>query len=264
MTDFQELMDGVRAAGEGEFAAHAPESWFQGRTLYGGLSTAFCYMAAARTFEDLPPLRSVHVSFIGPAGGDVVLRARELRRGRSVSFIEADLVGEKGLATRCVFAFGAARDSAFDIDFLETPAALPRPEDCAPYIDPDAPVPGFIRNFETRLVAGGRPVSTSPDHDHWIWTRHRSTPADPVAGLLAIADVPPPAILPMFSEPAPVSSMTWMFNILPERLETEDGWWLLRSRAEHARSGYSSQNMGLWNRAGAPVVAGRQSVAIFA
>ena len=61
--------------------------------------------------------------------------------------------------------------------------------------------------------------------------------------------MPPPAVLPMFKEFAPISSMTWMMNFLKEDISTEDGWWLMRSAADHSRDGYSSQDMQVWNKA---------------
>jgi len=107
-------------------------------------------------------------------------------------------------------------------------------------------------------------VSGSDEHDHYIWVRHRDEKATGIVALLALADMPPPALMPMFSEYAPISSMTWMANILTDKPATRDGWWLLQSRAEHAIEGYSSQDMLVWNSDGEMVIAGRQSVAIFA
>ncbi len=71
-------------------------------------------------------------------------------------------------------------------------------------------------------------------------------------------------MMPKFTEMAPISSMTWMVNVLTDEPKTRDGWWLLESRAEHAADGYSSQDMLVWNRDGDLVIAGRQSVTIFA
>lgn len=234
----------------------------QGRTTYGGLSAAICFETAARSFPDLPPLRSAMVSFIGPAGGAVEGKATLLRQGKSVSFVEADVIGEKGLATRTVFAFGVPRASAFDAIYTPTPSA-PSPDVLDPYMG-DGMGPSFANHFDTRLVSGGRPLSGSKEHDHFIWVRHKDSTAHGLAALLALADMPPPAVMPMFTEFSPISSMTWMINILNDAPETEDGWWLLESRAENASNGYSSQDMLIWSSSGELVVAGRQSIAIFA
>ncbi len=259
-TSFTELMR-AGAFENGAYVLTIPEDWMQGRTTYGGLSAAICYETARRAFADLPPLRSALVSFVGPAGGAVEGRAAMLREGKSVRFVEAEVTAEKGLATRTAFAFGEARASSFDATYAPAPA-LRAPEDCPAYMD-EGVGPGFTRHFETRLLKGGRPVSASRDHDHYIWVRHRDEAAGGLAALIALADMPPPAVMPMFAEAAPISSMTWMLNILADAPQTDDGWWLLQSRAENAASGYSSQDMLVWNRRGDLVVAGRQCVAIF-
>lgn len=243
------------------FAITIPEDWMQGRTTYGGLSVALCFETVQQRFPDLPPLRSALVSFIGPAGGEVEGRAQILRQGKSVTFVEADIHGEKGLATRCVFAFGKPRASRFDQTFTPRPH-MPAPEDCPPFI-PKGAGPRFADQFESRLAKGARPMSGASDHDHFVWVRHLDRAADGVVALLALADMPPPAVLPMFTEFAPISSMTWMLNIVSGAPISQDGWWLLQSRAENAAEGYSSQDMLVWNRSGDLIITGRQSVAIF-
>ena len=107
------------------------------------------------------------------------------------------------------------------------------------------------------------PISGSKESEHFIWVRHKDPDANNLVGLIALADMPPPAVLPMFEEPAPISSMTWMMNFLRDDISSEDNWWLMRTAAEHARDGYSSQDMQVWNKAGDLVISGRQNVAVF-
>ncbi len=239
-----------------------PDDWMQGRTTYGGLSTALCLTAAQRGFHDLPQLRSANVTFVGPAGGPVEVRPAILRQGRSVSFVAADLSSEKGLATRCAFAFGAPRESTLEASWSPAPEAPP-PDACEPFL-PLGQGPTFTQHFDTRLVRGARPGGGTSAHCLEVWVRHRDGSAKDAAALVALADTLPPAVLPMATEFKPISSMTWMFNLLSDAPATDDeGWWLLQARAEHAANGYSSQDMLVWNRAGECVMAGRQSVAIF-
>jgi acyl-CoA thioesterase len=238
-----------------------PEAWMQGRTTYGGLSAALCLETALQSFADLPPLRSATITFIGPAGGPVEGRAKLLRRGKSVTYVEADVSTDQGLATRCVFAFGGARPSALDQSFTPAPA-LPAPEQCEAFM-PEGVGPAFARHFDTRLAKGARPITGAREHDIFVWVRHNEESGETLPALLALADMPPPAVLPMFTAPAPISTMTWMVNVLTDRPATRDGWWLLQSRADNASQGYSSQDMLVWNRDGALVIAGRQNVAIF-
>jgi acyl-CoA thioesterase len=246
---------------EGVLSGRVADNWLQGRTLYGGMTAALCLEGALRSFEGLPPLRSAQIAFVGPAEGPLAVRASMLRQGRSVSFINADLSGDKGLAARAVFAFGAARPSEIEANFVAAPA-LPGAH-AFEQLRANDETAAFALNFDRCHAQGGAFFSGSRDCDLYFWVRHRDRAATSIAALLALADMPPPAMVPMFSRPAPISTMTWSLNFLSDRPATDDGWWLIRSRAENAADGYSSQDMFVWNAKGEPVIAGRQSVAIF-
>lgn len=261
MLPFTNLMSSL-APREAGYGAVIGADWAQGRTTFGGLTAALCLETALRTHPGLPPLRSAQIAFIGPAGGAVAMTSKILRAGRTMTYVEADLSAEKGPATRALFAFGETRASAFDRRFI--PDTVPaRPGACPDYI-PEGMGPSFAQHFEQKLVKGGRPITGSSEHDHFIWIRHRDPAARSIPALLALADMPPPAVMPMFKTPAPISSVTWIVNLLCAAPETEDGWWLVETRAETAAEGYSSQDMIVWNMQGAAVIAARQQVAIFA
>lgn len=261
MAAFTELMNSLSPTNEATFSVAIPESWMQGRTTYGGLSAALCLEAVLRTFSNLPPLRSAQITFVGPAGDIVKLRPRILRQGKSVSFIEVAMEGERGPATRATFCFGESRESRLRHSFVKPPS-LPAP-DASPTYLPDGAGPNFIQHYEHRLAAGARPLAGSKQNDHYVWARHKDNAATGVLALLALADMLPPAILPLLTEMPPVSSMSWMLNFLTPEPATEDGWWLLRSTAENAGDGYSSQNMSAWNHRGEAVITARQNVAVF-
>ena len=261
-TSFTDLISMMSQEEDETYKASITEDWMQGRTTYGGLSAALCLEAAQRTHEGLPPLRSAQISFVGPSGGEVSLTSSILRQGRSVTFVNADLIGEKGIATRAVFCFGARRESMFDKMYIDAPD-VPNPEGSKAFFPPEGFAPSFTQHYDSRLAKGGRPVTASEEHDHFIWVRHKDQGATNLVALLALGDMPPPAMLPMFPTFAPISSMTWQLNFLTDNPQTEDGWWLMQSRAENAGEGYSSQDMIVWNSAGEAVIAGRQSVAIF-
>ena len=82
-------------------------------------------------------------------------------------------------------------------------------------------------------------------------------------GLIAVADLPPPAIYPTLRKPGPNSSMNWIFNVMSDDIATRDGWWLLEHQLTAGRDGYSSQVMRVWNTDGDLIVDGMQSVIIF-
>ena len=260
MASFSDVLGAFHHDG-GAYKGAVPDNWLQGRTLYGGLSAALCLEGAFAAFADHGPLRSAQISFIGPAEGEISIKAEILRRGKSVSFVNTDLHCDKGLAVRAVFAFGAARDSIFDTRFLPPPD-LPGPDEAPVYFPPEHG-PVFARNFSVRLARGAMPVSASKEYDHFLWVRHKDDKAISLSALVALADMPPPAVFAMFPRPAPISTMTWSLNFLADKFPQDADWFLLEARAEDAAHGYSSQDMFVWDRNGAPLIAGRQSVAIF-
>jgi len=243
------------------WSACISENWMQGRTTYGGLSAALCLKAVLNTNPDLPPLRTAQVNFIGPVGAQVSIRVQTLRRGKSVAFVSAEMTTATGIATHCVFCFGQSRESFLDREFIKSPK-VPGVADSEEMFK-DRPGPTFTNNFDCRIASGDQPMSGSEKSEIFLWARNKDRAANDVVALLGLADMPPPAVLPMFKQFAPISSMTWMLNFLEENPSTEDGWWLMSSIGENAKNGYSSQDMAIWNTAGKLVVTGRQNVAIF-
>lgn len=262
MTTYTELLAGLEHGREGRIETNIPEDWMQGRTTYGGLTAALALESARQVVEDLP-VRSAQVAFIGPVGGHVVVAPKLLRRGKNTAFVNVDLVTEAGVVARCIFGFGARRASQLDFNHLLVPDHS-APDDTDDFFPEGAIRPGFLGNFDFRLVDGGRPLDGTEATSVTLWLRHTDpkAPTDATA-VLALADAPPPAIFPMMTDFAPFSSMTWMVEFLSDDLETEEGWWLTRSTAETAIQGYSAQAMMLWNRRGAPAIVGRQTVAVF-
>ncbi|MFT6408390.1 MAG: acyl-CoA thioesterase [Arenicella sp.] len=258
---FSELLSSLKQTSAQHSSVSISDNWMQGRTTYGGMSAALCYQAVVNDFPELPPLRSAQINFIGPVGGEVSVTTKIMRQGRSVAYISAEMIGENGLATHAVFCFGESRESRLNQDFTNKPN-VPSIEDSSSFFGSGLG-PSFADNYDCLLAQGGHPVSGSDAHEHFIWVRHKDKNANDLAALIGLADMPPPAVLPMFKEFAPISSMTWMMNFLKQDISTEDGWWLMRSAAEHARHGYSSQDMQVWNKNGDLVISARQSVAVF-
>ena len=253
------LLAGVERTA-GRLSLDLPEMWMQGRTAYGGLSVALAHEAARSAAEDLPPLRSVQVAFIGPLAGRLTAQAHVLRRGRSTAFVQADVSGDAGLGLRATFLFATSRVSALDYEQMPVPVTFS--------VDQAAPArrhsaaPPFADQFESRHALA-KDLPPAPLLMRWIRLTERQG-LDPVTELLAVADALPPAVMAIMPVRGPVSSATWQVNLLSDRLQTRDGWWLLRSQAEQARGGFSSQSMAIWNADGQPIAAGMQSVAIFA
>ena len=244
---------------EGGWRGVVPENWLQGRTAYGGLSTALALHAAQQSESDLPPLRSAQVAFIGPLAGTVLIRATRLRRGRNAAYVQADVESEAGLGLRVTFVFMRDLESSVD-HVVEEPPAFPPPR-------PDTRVyngikgVAFTQNFQF-LDQRDDSVGAA----EWLrWVRLVDREGlDPAVELAVVADCLPPVALKLIGGAAPVSSMTWLLNLLTPLPRTRDGWWLLRATSDHIRAGSSSQAMAIWSAGGKAVAQHLQSIAVFA
>jgi acyl-CoA thioesterase len=263
MAAFADLIASI--AGEGDaWRVSIPESWLQGRTAYGGLSAALCVETAQRAVPDLPPLRAAQFALIGPASGPLTMRATVLRRGKSAVNVGVDLSGDAGLATRAILTFGVARNSIIAYDNLPMPKVASI-ADSPPFFPGERSPITFQQHFESRLAGGARPMTggnAAPEMN--IWFRHRDARAhEGIVPLVALADAPPPAAMVMFPQAAPISTMTWTMDLLTDAPHTDNGWWLVQSRADNAHQGYAAHAMVIWNAKGEPIIAARQTVAIF-
>lgn len=257
---FAGILAAARPLQIGGLAATIPEEWQQGRTAYGGLSAALALAAAKRFGGDLPPLRSAQIAFVGPIAGEVEVAPRLLRRGRNATWIAAEITGEGGVGLVATFVFMQPLPSGTRVQAPAPPAGLIAPVDAQPF---DSQMrPAFLRhNFKARFAL---PKSEGKSADICLWLRLLDSAELPTdIELLLVGDGLPPAVLPAMERPGPVSSMTWQTNLLAPGHRSEDGWWLLRSTADHAADGNSSQAMTLWSGDGTPCAAGTQSVAVF-
>jgi len=246
-----------------------PDNWRQGRTCYGGLTAALMYQGAINQFDDLPPLRSALINFVGPVTAHPTLSANLERRGRNGTNISAAAQinipdkAEPQTVGRADFLFGTSRNSNISVD-CPAPDAIPREQ--AKPLTPEVfkeMVPQFFLNFDTRLIAGARPMMGTEGYIR-AWSRHKDPNSREGTGsLICLGDVLPPAAMPLMRNIAPVSSMSWIFNLLVDTPETEDGWWHVESRLTAAQGGYTSQAMRIWNTEGQLIVEGMQSIAIF-
>lgn len=262
-SNFASLLSSMEADA-GSYSMVLPDDWLQGRTAFGGLSAALCWDAAQRADDALPPLRSAQFAFVGPAGGRLRIEPTLLRRGKSSAFYSVDLHGDDTLAVRGLLCFGASRPSSLDQVDLPAPA-VPSWDDCPTYFE-TSDQRRFLEHFDSRFAAGARPFTAGAKPEMVVWLRHRDT-ATPstIAPLIALADALPPAAIVNFQPGGgPISTMTWSIDVLSDAPRSASGWWLVRSTAQTAVNGYSAQDMVVWDDQGAPVLAMRQTVAIFA
>lgn len=259
---FADLIAFIRPLDDGGFSVEVPDSWLQGRTAYGGLSAALALEAAKRLAPDLPPLRSAQIAFVGPVAGQVQARARLLRKGRNAVWIAVELGGDSGTGLVATFVFMRGLESGVTIAAPAPPQGLIAAGDA---VTADSELrPAFLRNhFETRYAL---PQDAAKTPKICLWARLlERTDLNLETELLLVGDALPPAVLPVMVQWGPVSSMTWQVNFLSTPAAADNsGWWLLRSHADEAANGTSSQHMLLWDNAGYARASATQTVAVFA
>lgn len=255
MTSLTALLADARRTESG-FVSEIPPNWLQGRTAYGGLSSALALAAAKQVEPDLPPLRSAQVAFVGPLSGEVTVATTRLRRGRNAAFMQADVVSSAGLGLRATFVFMAPLESSVSVDAAPLAGQRPPSAGAELYTGPSGFFTGNFNFFDLKAAAGPR---------EWLrWGRLIERDGlDPEVELMALGDALPPAAFKLFAQTTPLSSLTWHMNILRPRAATRDGWWLLHAATDAAQNGYSSQRMRMWSADGTLVAEGMQGVAIF-
>jgi hypothetical protein len=259
MSDFAQVLAGASPDSEGRTVS-IPESWHQGRTAYGGFSSALCLAEAMRVEPSLPPLRSAQIAMVAPLSGDVSVTATVMRQGRNATWITAHIDGDKGVGVIANFVFMRPIESTVRLEDRLPPPDLIPVEDARPFVNERAPA--FVRyHFDVRFAV---PKGERGKPELCWWVRpcgHASL--DPTVALLLSGDALPPAVMPLLATGVPVSTMHWQVNLLDAAPRTADGWWLLRSRSDYARDGCSSQAMAAWNTSGEPTLSGMQSIALF-
>lgn len=256
---FAELLASAETTEQG-FRLSIPETWHQGRTAYGGFSSALALDAALRVGGELPPLRSGQISMIAPLFGPVEVRARLVRRGRNATWMAAEILRDGEVGLTASFVFMGPVESAIHLNDRPAPEGLIPVDEAREFVNERGPA--FLRNHFDIRFALPREEAKRPEMCWWVRLRDRAALA-PMTGLLLCADGLPPGVMSFLTPATPVSTMHWQVNLLTPAPATRDGWWLLRSTGDYAEQGCSSQRMAIWNTEGAPIMAGMQSVALF-
>ena len=263
MSGFSEVLDALRTSGDN--TVEVTEDWAQGRALFGGLAAAITMEPVMRQVAPERELRSVSIAFVGPvAPGDVHVAPRALREGGSVSQFQAEALQDGQVKTSVLASFGKARPSGVAMPAEPVPAA-PAPEEVEPVIYREGVNPAFTRHFEYRYCIGSLPFTgaTTRDMGGWIRFRDEGSPMGPLQ-LLGLIDAWPPATLPLLTERAPSSSLTWFVELVqPLPAIGANDWLLYQATLDHARDGYGQTQARLWTRTGELVALSRQTVAVF-
>jgi len=263
---FSELLDAVRRS-PAELVI--PAQWAQGRASFGGLVAALQYEAMRAKVPAERPVRSLAITFVGPAEPGVPIRfeVEVLREGKAVSQVLGRAVQNGQVVTLVQGSFGAPRPS--EVEVLAAPAPpMKHWDECQelPYIK--GVTPEFMRHLAMRWSIGGLPFTGNKSRDMGGWVRLRdeaNAEAVSEAHILALVDAWPPALLPHLNKPAAGSTLTWTIEFVQPllALSTLD-WCKYYVQIEHARDGYGHAAAALWSPEGQLIALSRQTVTIFA
>ena len=264
--NFTDLIAAARAHPE---AVSVPPSWAQGRAVFGGLMAAMVHEAMRQKLVDDRPVRSLAITFVGPAAPDVPisLEVEVLREGKAVSTLLGRAVQDGQVVTLVQGSFGAGRPSAVAVEAQPAMAIKPLEQSAPelPYIK--GVTPEFMRHVALRWSIGGLPFSGNDSRHMGGWVRLRDVAEGPVevAHLLALVDAWPPSLMPFLKQPAAGSTLTWTIEFIQPmpRLSTLD-WCRYVVETEHARDGYGHAAAALWTAQGELLALSRQTVTVFA
>lgn len=242
-----------------------PPTWGQGRACFGGLVGA---LLVRRVEQAIPgrTLRALNVSFVGPvAPGPVSIATEILREGKSVTQAMARLTQDDATQAVLLASFGAARPSAIRVAAEPAPAyGPPESQPALPYIP--GIVPEFTQHYEFRWHEGPFPFTGQGHGTLGGYMRLRE--ADGVMTLpvlTSLVDAWPPAVIGMFTAPAPASSMTWTMEVVADISNLPAGAWLTyRAQTQHAADGYMHAEARVWDATGRLLVISRQTAVVFA
>jgi acyl-CoA thioesterase len=264
---FSEVVDSVKEQ-DGAWTATIPDSWSQGRTSFGGLLSALA-VRAMRGLAPSAPLRVLQTTFIAPVpAGTVRIEAKLLRSGKSASHVEARLYDQGQLACLAVAVFGAARESAIQVE-PRPPGLSVTPEQSTPFPWIEGVTPVFTRRCVMRWASGRMPYMGASEPKTQIYVGFRDEPfaGNGLAGesqLIGYADIIPSPGLSLLRKPAVASSLTWTLELLTDDYgPAREGLWLMDAEVTSGRQGYLSQTATLWSPEWRAVALSRQSVVAF-
>ncbi|MEH6562770.1 MAG: thioesterase family protein [Marinobacter sp.] len=259
---FDELITAGRASNE----LTMPASWAQGRATFGGLVTGLLFDRMEGIVTGARPVRSMHVSFVGPVEAEVpaTFDVQILREGRSVSQVEGRIIQNEEPRVVCIAAFAGDRESAVRIDGVSAPEIKPVDQcQALPYIE--GVTPGFIGHIDMRWAYGSMPFTGGSGREMGGWMRFRKTPEVMTdAHIVALIDAWPAPVLQHFKSRVPASSLSWAFDIIhPRPALKADDWLVYKATIEQAGDGYCHFNAQVWSPRGELLAISRQTATVF-
>lgn len=250
---------------QGALRVEVPADWMQGRSVFGGLQAALA-LHAMRSLVPEAPLRTLQTTFIAPVAGVVTVQAKILRSGKNATHVEARIGDGSTTQALVVGVFGTARSSAV--------ARMPAPQ----ALDPSAPAllelpfgsggmgggPVFMSHFNVRWLRGQIPFSGGSETSQILDIAIDDPGAASESHVVAIADFIPPIAFSLLSAPTAGSTLTWMLELLVDRVDhLPTSGFRVEAEMVAARDGYTNQAVRLFGPGGEPIALSHQTMMVF-
>lgn len=242
--------------------------WFQGRSLFGGVTAALMLAKLQHILDKPRRLRSLTVNFIGPVNATetVHLDARVLRVGKSVVQGEVHLTQDGEVLAVLLASFGEARQSKA-VQTASTPApAWQPPQNLPTQTDLGGLELAFLYYLDLRWAEGAQAFSGAERASFGAYTRFQNQQGDfTLAHLVTLADGFPPAPAVLIDGIAPMSSLTWTLELLhePQNIMMDD-FWQYEVHTDYVAEGYGHTEARMWDKSGVLTLISRQTVTVFA
>jgi acyl-CoA thioesterase len=238
------------------------EDWMQGRSAFGGLQAALAVRAMRMYVDAGVPLRTLQMTFVGPAAGTLRARATVLRRGSNATTSRRVSGGDGSIVAVAIGVFGVARRSAAALMPTRPAVEAKNPFEMS-YVP--GVMPAFVQHFTARWLRGGLLFTGSTDREQVMELgMHDEVATASEAHVISFADFAPPLALSFLKAPANGSTLTWMLEFLGEGAQRFGlAGWRVDAVLEAARDGYTNQGLVVWAPDGTPIAFGRQTMLVF-
>ncbi len=242
--------------------AQAPESWRQGRAMFGGVVAAAA-LARAREHADGRIPVTMQLVYSGPVTGPSTVTVTPLSSGRSYTSVRSSIHEGDKLRCSADVCFGVPRP---DTVRMQPPlkADLPDRDSLmeAPFLK--GMMPDFLQHFAIRYSGGGLPFTGS--NSSWLagWCRHRTPAGSAHEALIGLMDAWPTPALSIMTAPHAASTVSWSLSFVdvPDTVTTDD-WFFFDYRCTSAANGHTHNRGRMWDASGKLVAEGRQLIAVY-
>ena len=208
------------------------------------------------------------MTFVGPVQqGRARLTVEILRQGKSVTSIEVRLWQDDAVQSILIASFGVARESSIVVQQERAAPNFP-PATELPVTEHHPLAPECFQQMDLVWAEGQYPFSASHKPDFAGWMRFNpkkhANRAMTIADLMVAFDMWPPGVLPMFSQLAPASSLTWHVTYVNPLQNQLHDWMKYKVFTDHASDGYATEYAHLWDDHDRLIAIARQTITVFA